>query len=438
MRPGPLLYVLMLLVFSSCYRETIQFEGDPPDSYTQVVRIDTVTPQFSTVLIDSFPTGGASAFLVGGYTDPYFGKITTRAFLQINKPEGEITLAENAVYDSLVLIIKLNKYYYGDSTQPVTIDVHELNETLVLGYNDELYNNSNFSVKSPTLGSKQLRIYPNINDSIIVRLDQAKGLELFGKIKSKADEMASAENFLGYFKGIRIAMPDAANGVAYGLAGAAGSIKMRLHYHTTIPYPEAQFIDFSSLANDLSFKQILVDRNGLLPDPVTAGKHELPSTETNHIGFTQPATGALLKVVFPGLRNILSTDQPVNLLHAELILRPVNQSFSIYTLPPTLLLAQTDESNFIGNLLADSTGQASVSGSPVIDKLYGVNNYYRFNITNHVNTLLHTPGSAGKGFFILDTSPGQATKLDRAVFGDASHAENKVQLVLSIVTVNLE
>ena len=133
-------------------------------------------------------------------------------FCKSINPKAKSTVAENAVYDSLVLIIKLNKYYYGDSTQSVTIDVHELNETIVLGYNEELYNTSNFPVKSPILGSKQLRIYPNIHDSIIVRLDQAKGLELFGKIKSKADELTSAENFLNYFKGIRISMPDAASG----------------------------------------------------------------------------------------------------------------------------------------------------------------------------------------------------------------------------------
>ena len=438
MRPIQLFYITLLFLLTSCYREEIQFEGDPPDSYTQVIRIDTVTPQISTVFIDSFATGSSSVFLMGGIDDPHFGKITTRAFLQIDKPAGTITLGEDAVYDSLELMVRLNKYYYGDTTTPVTIDIHELDETIELGYNDRLYNNSNFAVKSSTLGSKQLRIYPNIYDSVVIRLSNAKGEELFSKLKLQDDNLATTENFLNFFKGIRISMPDASNGVVYGLDGSSGGIKMRLHYHTTTPYPKEEFIDFSSLSNALAFRQILVDRNGTLPDPAVSGKHELPSAETNNTGYSQPATGVLMKIIFPGLRNILSTDKPLNLLHAEIIVRPLNQSFDIFSLPPTLQLAQTDESNLVQGLLPDSTGQAPVVGTPMIDHIYGINNYYRFNITNYINDLLHTPGSAGEGFFMIETTPEQASKLNRVVFGDAGHVENKAQLILSIVTVNID
>lgn len=431
MRTAQLLYLLFLFLLTSCYREDIQFEGDPPDSYTQVVRIDTITPVISTVIIDSFATGGASTFLLGAYDDPHFGSITARPFFQIDKP-GTVTIAEKAVFDSLVLIVHLNKYYYGDSTDAVNIDVHELDESLVLGYNDKLYNNSDFSVKASPLGSKQVKIYPNINDSVIIRLSDAKGQELFNKIRAQDDELSTTENFLNYFKGIRISTP---NGKAvYGLDGAAGQFIMRLHYHTTIPLPQDQRIDFPSLSNQLAFRQILVDRNGTLP----TGKNEFPSSETNHIGYSQPATGALMKIVFPGLRNILNTDKPLNLLHAELMIRPVNQSFTHFSLPPSLLLFNTNESNFVEGVLRDSTGEGVLSASPVIDRLYGVNNHYRFNITNFINVLLHTTNSAGDGFFVLESTPEQAAQLNRVVFGDAMNSENKAQLILSVVTVNID
>jgi hypothetical protein len=438
MRTAQLSYLVILFLLTGCYREGIQFEGDPPDSYTQVVQIDTITPQISTVMIDSFATGGATIFLLGNINDPHFGKISARPFLQIDRPATQVSIVDKAVYDSLVLIIRLDNYYYGDSTQTVNIDVHELDQDLELGYNDKLYNTSNFAVKSSALGSKQVRIFPNINDSIIIRLSDIKGQELFNKLREQADELASSENFLRYFKGIRISMADASTNVAYGVNGAAGSITMRLHYHTTIPLPEEKSIDFSSLSNSLSFKQILVNRNGTLPGPAVSGKHELHSSLTGNIGYTQPGTGVLMKIIFPGLRNILSSDKPLNLLHAELVIRPVNQSFSKFSLPPSLLLFHTDESNLMGNVLADSTGQSVLSATPVIDHLYGINNHYRFNITNYINELLHATGSAGDGFYVIESTPEQSVTLNRAVFGDIGHPENKVQLVLSIVTVNLD
>lgn len=433
-----LFYVCVLFLLPACYRESIQFEGDPPDSYTRVVKIDTITPLISTVMIDSFATGGTGSFLMGKYKDPHFGAINTSAFLQIGMPGAIGDIADNAVFDSLVLIVRFNKYYYGDTAKTITVNVHELDESIVPGYNDKLYNTSNFSVKPTVLGSKQLRVYPNITDSVIIRLEHAKGQEIFSKIKARADELNSQDNFLNYFKGIRISTSDDSDGVVYGLDGAAGSMIMRLHYHLTTPFPEDKYVDFSSLSNALAFRQTLVTRNGSLPDPAVAGKHELLSTETNYTGYTQPGTGVLMKMTFPGLRNILNTDKPINLLHAELIIRPLPQSFGNYELPRALLLMQTDESNFIGSPLADSTGQEALTATPVIDQIYGLNNYYRFNITNLINQLLLTPGSAGDGFFVMEASPEQAIQLNRAVFGDAMTAKNKAQLTLSIVTVNLD
>lgn len=438
MRTAQLFYLVLIFLLTSCYRESIQFEGDPPDSYTEVVKIDTITPVISTVMIDSFATGGTTTFLVGSYDDPHFGKISSRAFLQIGSPAAIGDIAQNAVFDSLVLIVHFNKYHYGDSTKAITIDVHELNETIVLGYSDRLYNTSNFSVKPSALGSKLITVYPNLTDSVIIRLDNTKGQELFSKIKTRDEEISTQENFLNYFKGIRISTTDASGGVVYGLNGAAGSMIMRLHYHNTTPFPEEKMVDFSSLANTLAFRQTLITRHGSLPDPAVSGKHELSSSETSNAGYTQPATGVLMKVLFPGLRNILSTDKTLNLLHAELIIRPVQQSFTHYSLPSSLLLVQTNESNLVGSQLSDSSGQSALAGTPVIDHIYGLNNYYRFNITNFINGLLHTPGSAGNGFFIMESTPEQAAILNRAVFGDASQAKNKAQLSISIVTVNLE
>lgn len=429
------LLMAALLQFTACYRETIQFAGDPPPGYTTIVRIDTITPQVSTVITDSFTTGSASSFLMGSIADPHLGTITARAFMQMGLPGTEIDIPEHAVFDSLTLLVPLNHYYYGDTQAVITAAVHELDETIALGYNDHLYNTSNFQVKTTALGSRQLRIRPLTDTVFSVRLSDAKGMELFNKLKRKDNDVLSSDDFLLYCKGIRLSATVAGAGTVYGIGVSGDTIRMRLHYHTTIPYPEEKHLDFPRLENALSFRQILVTRNGTLPDPVTAGRNEFPSASTGHMAFTQAGTGVLMKVLFPSLRNILSTDMPVNLLQAELIVRPVEQSFVTLALPPALRLSQTDESNFIGSFLADSSGVSILAASPVIDPLYGLNNHYRFNITNYINQLLQTPGSGGTGFFLVENHPSSTTRLHRGVFGDASLTGNNIQLVLHVLTV---
>lgn len=429
------LFATATLQFTSCYRETIQLTGDPPPGYTTIVRIDTITPQVSTVVTDSFVTGSASSFLIGELADPHLGTITASAFMQMSLPGTEIDIPENAVYDSFTLLVPLNRYFYGDTTALFTAAVHELEETISLRYDDQLYNTSNFPVKAGALGSRSLQVRPLTDTMLTIRLSDAKGAELFNKLKQKDEAVISSENFLLYFKGIRLAATAAGTGAVYGTGAPDDTIKMCLHYHTTIPYPEEKTIDFPRLVNALSFRQILAARNGTLPDPATAGRNEFPGASTGHMAFTQAGTGVLMKIIFPSLRNILSTDIPVNLLQAELIVRPVDQSFAALTLPPALRLAQTDESNFIGSFLPDSSGVSYLTATPVTDPLYGLNNHYRFNVTHYINQLLLTPGSGGTGFFLLEDRPQSASGLHRGVFGDASLAGNNIQLVLHVLTV---
>jgi len=224
MRPQPVTLCCMALLFLvSCYRKDIQFEGDPPDTHTRLVRIDTVQPKLSTVLVDSFATSGTSTLLLGRYTDPFLGIVTGKPFIQIGLP-ASTGLSEDARYDSITLVIKLNKYYYGDTTASQTISVQELNENLAYSYNNRLYNSSNFQVKPAVLGSRSLIIRPASVDSVVIRLSDSKGNELFQMLKQQDEAIATSDNFLNYFKGIALTtgISDKA-----GIFGVADSVKMR-------------------------------------------------------------------------------------------------------------------------------------------------------------------------------------------------------------------
>ncbi|MEI9809293.1 MAG: DUF4270 family protein [Bacteroidota bacterium] len=190
-----------LLVFS-CTRKDIQFGDNPESSYTNIIFTDTVSVSLSAVLADSFATNNPSSLLLGRYKDPYLGIISAKNFFQMTIPSAIPAIPASAQYDSITFIFRPNDYYYGDSTSSQVFYVNELSQSITHTYNSSLYNTSNVPVKPVALGSATIRIRPVFDDFIQIRLNDAKGLELFSKLRDLSADVTNAENFLNYFKGI--------------------------------------------------------------------------------------------------------------------------------------------------------------------------------------------------------------------------------------------
>lgn len=426
--------VILTTVLLSCYKKEIDFGDDPENNYTRLVYTDTVSVRHTTVVTDSFITDGLSHMLIGKYQDPYLGTVDTRAFFRFNTV-GSVEIPTNAVYDSLTLILRLNHYYYGDTSLPQTINVDELSQAISLSYNDHLYNTSNVAVKSSSLGKRTLRIRPTKDDSVAIRLDDVKGLEIFNKIKQRSTDITNADEFLNYFRGIRISVDPSDLTAVFGMK--TDSLVMRLNYHTVSPLPQEKILDFAMETGSYAFNQVTPDRSGTgLPSSATGGR-EIASSQTNGMAFTQYGTGLLLKLTFPGLRNLLNNDDVVRLLKADLIIRPVQQSFDYnkFKLPAKLYLAATNGTNSIGNVITDSTGADQLIG-PTIDFIHGENTHYRFNVTSYINQLLTTAGTTDYGFFLLDELSTSTRQVNRAVINADGAGHYKTELLLDLIIIN--
>ena len=429
---------MLILFLYACERKDIAFGTIPENNYTSLVFTDTINVNISTVLTDSFATSGDSVFLMGRYKDPYLGAVSARPFFQLTVPSSLPEIAATAQFDSLTLIVRPNHYYYGDTSKTQTIHIYELANAISYSYNSKLYNTSNVVVKPLPLGTKTVKISPNAFDSIVIRLNDSKGLELFSKLRQSAADITTENDFLNYFRGISIAIDNNDSSAVYGLAGSAGSVVMRVHYHNTIPYPESQYTDFTSLANDYAFNQILATRQGTGLVSGTTGTTEIAADNTNGFSFTQPGTGLLLKMTFPTLSSVLNNENIVKLLKAELLVRPTYLSFdkNKYKLPSQLYLAQTDATNSTGNTIMDSTGYSVQYANPVIDDIYGENNYYRFNVTSYINELLYTTGSSNRGVFVINHSATSLVNVDRLIVNNFSKRSQSSQLLLSFMIIN--
>ena len=177
------------VVWFSCTKVDIQFGQQFLDNgFTQIVKVDTFTPRVTTVYVDSFITSAKGVSLIGGYADPVFGKINPNTYFEV-VPPAYVDSFQTSTYDSLVLILVPNKSYYGDTTQPVHVDVSRVISTIT-GYDNNLtniYNVKQFPVNPTPIGSKDLTVRPTRGDSIFIRLSDNLGNELMNKLKNPND-----------------------------------------------------------------------------------------------------------------------------------------------------------------------------------------------------------------------------------------------------------
>ena len=434
-----LLIFFTALTAMACTRNDITFGTTPENEYTRLSYIDSVEVKMATVFADSFVTSGNTSFLLGRYKDPYLGDITGNASFQMTVPASVPEIPATAVFDSVTLIVRLNGYYYGDTTKPLTIQVKELARPITFSYNNKLYNTSTVATKSGSLGEKQGRVYPGIFDSLIIRLNDAKGQELFTKLRARAAEVTTEADFLNYFYGITLATDNSAE--AFMIGGNTTQTIMRVHYHLTNSYHEKQYIDFTALSNDYTFNHLTADRTGtgLVSSPAGINITEIPAAQTNHTAFTQESMSTYTKITFPSLRNILVTksNYTVKLIKAELIIRPTPLSFNrgMYQLPDSLYLSVTDASNLVGYTVTDSAGTNTQYAPVVLDNLYGEGTFYRFNLTAYISTLLNTPGSEKQGFFIRQAS-NISPNVTRLVVSERGKENYSTQLLLTVMYIN--
>lgn len=428
--------ITSLLIVQSCTRNEVLFGSAPDEGYTKLISVDSVGIEMATVFRDSFETNNITSYLIGRYRDPYLGTVSGKVYAQFTIPSEKPEIPTSAVFDSLTLLVRLNKYYYGDTTQSLNFRVQELAQPILYTYSSFLYNTSQIAVKPAILGQKQIRIRPSVTDSFYIRLDDAKGRELLAKLQQEATELSDEANFLNYMQGLRIDVDDADLGAVFGFRGSAGDIIIRLHYHHTFPYPEDHYVDFTSLANDLAFNQLTPDRSGTGLNSTGGYVTEIPSAQTDHLSFMQAGMRMRIKLTFPTLRSLLYNNSLAKLLKAELILRPEPLSYTndMYRLPSKLYLTTTDMTNVEGQQVYDSSGSYLLQVDPVIDAIYGENTYYRFNITPYINSLLTTAGTEQSGFFL--NHEDSTSNLSRLVLNDRWRGNQSSQLVLSMLIIN--
>jgi len=430
----PVAVILMSCsVFISCKKAGIQFGSSFLDNtHTQIVQVDTLTVDASTVSVDSFITNDLATGLTGSYNDPYFGVVTAKSFMEIGPPAYSDTF-QNTVFDSLELVLFLNKSYYGDTSKPVTVNIYRLSENIKYASSTSLYNNSSFSYYSNAIGEKTFMLRPNVDDSISIPLSEDIGAAWMSMLASGDIRIKTDADFENYFKGICIA---SSGGDA--VFGFKDSISVRLHFKQKELYPAGKHVDFTLLNRPYQFNNISINRTGTAINNIGTSVKEISSAETNNTAYIQYITGTMAKLRFPYLKDVLQLPGYTGIISAELRVKPVKASFNnLYPLPDALRLVTTDSHNEFGvNITStDATGVSVVqSGSLQIDELYGISTWYSYDVTAYIKDLLSVTQNNKYGLLVCPMSEEMAIVFNRALIGSSKNSSG-AQLIIYYLSV---
>jgi hypothetical protein len=244
-------------------------------------------------------------------------------------------------------------------------------------------------------------------------------------LRDKAEQVKTAEEFTNYFKGLAI-VPNGSPGMQAVFGFADSNVVMRLYYHVVNVFKEEKYFDFKLNNSSHQFNQVRSDRSNTLLALFNNNTGEISSANTGNEAYLQSATGFSVKLRFPYLRNLLEINDYVKIQKAELLIKPLQNTYNgVYRLPQQLQLYPVDANN--------EPGSTFIEGNLVLDSVYGENTFYSFDITAYLQEQITVSSNNKNGLIVLPSS--YQTTLNRLIMGDRNNKVTKIQLKIYYVSI---
>ncbi|MBP6759303.1 MAG: DUF4270 family protein [Flavobacterium sp.] len=431
--------LLFLTLFTSCQTDNLDGDFVVGSDYlsvnNRVLLIDTLTVNVSTINFDSLVTSNQSRILIGNYTDPILGKVKSESYFELtpltyNLGSSSDTETINYAFDSIAMILKYDRYYYGDTTKVQTINIHQLTQKVKPNTDDDsFYNNSTVSYDSKSIGSRTYYPKPIGKDSINIQMDATFGKNLFDKLKN--NEITTSDEFNNYFKGIVI-KPSTAN--SSNVIGFTTACVMRLYYKRTNSNSEETYTkDFTIGDLTKQFNNISLDKTGTLIQNLPDSRGKLSSESTNNSSFIQSGTGLACRVDFPHIKQLKYISEKGIIVDAELVIKPIKNSAStLFPIKDSLRVYECDNLNRISKILTNSSGSQMLAKLNNTPDEFNENLGYKINIGPFLHQeMMKTTSSKSSLIFAF---PNIAKGVNRIVLGNQKNTENKLQLKIYYIS----
>lgn len=345
------LFLLILIAFlNSCNKDvselTLLIGEDYIDSNTKAYFIDTLTVKASTFQFDSLIVS-SNRLLIGAYTDEVFGKIQSKSYMQLVNSTYDID--DDAVYDSIVLILNYDTYFYNDTIPSQEYKVFELLEDIEP---DEVtyYNTTDFNYNNTPIAIKNFLPRPNKNDSLDIKISDAYGVSLFNKIKD--NDINNSEEFLDEYKGLLIEANENTN---TSVLGFSKDSFLRMYYTINDEIENLEkTIDFTFDALN-TFNQISSNKTETYFETIVDQETFLPSSETDDSSFIQSGIGILTRIDIPYIKSLNDISGDGVVIDAKLKFTLKQNSFSdnLYTRDSLQVFIIDRKANVLGDLTLD-------------------------------------------------------------------------------------
>jgi len=429
--------IIGLLVFivaiSSCDKVNVTLD-DTSGTDPNITYFENYKTEIATYKPDSFATSYHEVFSVGSHVDPVFGKVTANSYAQVELPLSNKVLDQSVTFDSLELVLRSNGQFYGDSSLPISLQVYHLSQLIqntITG--DTYYNNDSFTHDPVPIGQQRLSLYGRTGELLHIRLSDNLGQELLDKFKAGSDEISTQDNFSNYFKGIFITSDNSVtNSVAYFNSGTDSAL-LRLHYHQNVVFSTPDYMDMN-YTKARQFNHVSFDHTGTIFSTVINNTTQLiPSTDTYGQSFLNSNLGTYIKISFPTLLNLKELHPYIQVVKAELIIKPDIKSFTApYQLPNALYLLTTDNTNVPVDAITDPVTESIEWGNLNIDHLYAENTSYSFDITKFINTKIGEGQFSTSALLLTNSLSGNTAGIQRLITNDQSNNKG-IQLKLYVL-----
>lgn len=432
-----LLYMaICMLLLQACAKNTDYISNIAASENPFLLQVDTFSAQATIYRPDSFSTADKPVLFAGRYKDPVFGDVTCTPYFRVGLPADASDLTSQTsnanYYDSMFLVLKPKKIYYGDTTATYKLGLYRLSDNIT-NENNQFYNNHSFAAYPDALGNATVRWYPNGEDSLIrIKLDNSFGKELFDLFRANSTKVTDAAVFLDYLRGFKLVAENGTNTI-YGVPNTTDGISLKLYYHNDVGTNQDKVLDFPIVTSTYAFYSVNVNRAGT---PLAALDSKTEMVAASMI-YNQELTGVKTRISFPYLADLQKNGSFVKVLAAQLDIKPdITRYASRYILPPDISMYYYNVGAALTGPLAATGSSTSQTGSLIIDENFGTNTGYAYDVMGFVNTELTATSFTTVSLVpVIADADNTLYQLVAGMPGDATY---KSKLSVSMLVYNKE
>ena len=382
-----------IVILISCEKNNeFGLEINPDSNNLEAFYSDTFDLNTFSVYADSIKTDELNGpSLLGNYIDPVFGEVNASIFTQIRLEQAYDFIPQDGtiddiVIDSAILYLAIDGYYGDINEQEFNVEI--IDEDF---FKDSSYfNNQYLTTKGEnisTSGSIKVNpLFPGyfsgflVNEAILgISLDVNEfALPIVNESgNSTLNGNDGDEEFLSFFKGIKISAPNNVNGGLYYINLTNSFSRVRLFYRDTsgsASEHDTLDFDFNINSNCAYYHAVNHDYSGTAVEDAV----NQPLLGRNQF-YVQALGGVNGRITIPELDSLIGKNTIVN--KAEIILPFEDYLYDEYSSPTSLFISRKNNDGnyeFLPDLFEGSQG----------GNYDALNKNYRFNITRHVNEIL--------------------------------------------------